>query len=293
MLAFVLACSTLGFLAHAHSAKGPRRKRSIGAALACALAAIVALPPKTMVAKLVGVLAMPTGLLWMLIGIVPFACAARRRWRWGIPTAFVWLGFTLAGNTWLGATWLGALEAPYAELDPFASEYDAVFVLGGGAAAGPSGRAQINHSGDRVVLAAQLYHAGRTPILVSSGSEVPGANAVGDLAAATAELWISLGVPPSAIRQIPGPYDTRSEVQAYADLIREESWQRVGLISSAWHLNRAQMHADIAGIAVSPLPADFRGNPTWEGIVSVPPSGLGFRLVQLAAWETLGRLTRQ
>jgi uncharacterized SAM-binding protein YcdF (DUF218 family) len=82
-------------------------------------------------------------------------------------------------------------------------------------------------------------------------------------------------------------------VLAYAEVAEARGWDHVGVVSSAWHLPRVALHADAAGLQYSPLPADFRGSSTWEGIVSVPPSGTGFRLVQLAAWETLGRLTQQ
>jgi uncharacterized SAM-binding protein YcdF (DUF218 family) len=293
MLAFVLACTALGLLAHAHEISGRRRRVSLGAAAAAALLAGIAMPPLTMVAKLIGALAMPTGLLWLVLGAVTLVSAAKRRWLWALPAAGLWLVFTLFGNTWIGAAWLGVLEAPYVELDPFEHEYDAVFVLGGGAATGSTGRAQATGAGDRVLLAAQLYHAGRTPLLVSSGSHVPGANATDNLAAATAELWRGLGIPPDAIIEVPGPYDTRTELQAYEELTDSEGWQQIGVVSSAWHLPRVAMHADAVGLQYSMLPADFRGTPRWEGIVSIPPSGAGFRLVQLAAWETLGRITRQ
>ena len=292
MLAFVLACATVLLLLRARRPDAQAR-RLVGAASLAGVAAIVALPPMPMVAKLVGLLAMPTGLLWLILLASMAALTDANRPRPAAAVFAFWLLYTCAGNTWLGSSWLGAMERDIVMTDPFAERLDAVFVLGGGASTSPSGRAQTGEAGDRVVLAARLYHAGITEALVASGSNVPGANAVDDLAAATASIWTQLGVPPSAIIQVPGPYDTRSEIAAYAELTRDRGWNRVGVVSSAWHLPRAQVHADPLGFEFTPLAADIRGNPTWEGIVSLVPSGAGFAQVSVAAWEALGRLTRQ
>jgi len=62
----------------------------------------------------------------------------------------------------------------------------------------------------------------------------------------------------------------------------------VGLLTSAWHLRRAEGLFRGAGVDVVPLAADHVGPPTWDGLYSVVPVGMGAWLQQRAAWEWLG-----
>ena len=91
-----------------------------------------------------------------------------------------------------------------------------------------------------------------------------------------------------AILTLSQPRNTREEVAAYRELVERRGWQRVGLITSGFHLRRAMRLADAAGLEVVALPAESRGPPAWEGLMSVIPSGAGFYRVHRASWEVLG-----
>jgi len=239
--------------------------------------------------KFLGRLIMPSGLLWLvLIATTVFA------WRrWSRKQACAWtlvlVAYTLIGNSWLGAAMVGALEAqiPMTHLTD-GGKFDAVFVLGGGTKPGPDGRPQLGSVGDRVALAARLYHAGRTPVLVTSGSSIAALGLAMDISEQTATIWRELGVPDTAIRQIAKPKNTSQELAAYPALIEAEGWKRVGVISSAWHLPRVLRGARRHGLELVPLPADHRGIVPGLALVWFVPQAIGFQQVQSALWELVG-----
>ena len=248
-------------------------------------------PRGPMFFKLVGLLAMPVGLIWMALAAATLEAIRRRRLRAACAATAAWVAFTAAGNGGIGRAWMAWLERGFEPVSVTSAElFDAVFVLGGGVDVDPALGPQLTHAGDRAIVGARLYHAGATPVLVASGSSPPGAAHAVDGAASTALVWAQLAVPPDAVITLTEPYNTGLELDAYASLARERGWRRVGLVTSAWHMRRALHHAERVGLPVTPLPCDFRGGPLWEGIYGLVPRGAGFDLVQMAAWETLGRI---
>ena len=168
--------------------------------------------------------------------------------------------------------------------------FETVFVLGGGTEEKPLGGPELGMAGDRVALAAQLWHAGKAQLLVASGCSRDRAGGFADLGQETRALWLSLGVPDQAIRVVQEPcWITRDEIAAYQRLQTRFGWRRMGLISSAWHLPRAMGLAGRAGLAVTPLGADWRGRRHPFQVRLLVPQPEGFLFVQWACWEYLGR----
>jgi uncharacterized SAM-binding protein YcdF (DUF218 family) len=167
---------------------------------------------------------------------------------------------------------------------------EAVIVLGGGTSSTPWGAAQAGESGDRVLLAARLYHRGQTPILVTSGSPIVGYLDGHDSVEATAEIWRDLGIPEEAIVRVPGARNTREEARVHAALIRERGWSRVGLVSSAVHFPRAMGLFNAEGVTPVPLPADFRGTHRlrFPELYDLIPAAGSLALLERAGWERLG-----
>lgn len=236
-------------------------------------------------------LVMPPGLLWAagyagLLGLL-----ARGRRRSAVVAGLLWLGYTVAGNLWVGGLALRALEAPYHADPVLAAPLDAVLLLGGGTSVRPDGAPQLAQSGDRVRVAARLQRTGQTRLLITSGTSVAGLQQAEarDLAQETRALWLEMGVPEEAIVTVPGPRNTREEIAALKALKAERGWQRVGLVTSAWHLPRAMALAEAAGLDLVPFGADFRGEAPVAGFFGLIPSANGFYRVQAAAWEYLGR----
>ncbi|MEZ4468798.1 MAG: YdcF family protein [bacterium] len=236
-------------------------------------------------------LAMPAGALWLLgyLGLVAILHAGHGRA--AVAAGALWLLYTLAGNLWLGGALLRHLEAPFTAWP--AGRFDAALVLGGGTAVRPDGDPQLGPAGDRLRVAARLYRAGQVDHLVTCGTSVAGIQQVEerDLAEETAALWAGWGVPGAAIVRVPGPRNTREEIAALRALVTAHGWQRVAVITSAWHLPRALALAEAAGLQVVPIGADFRGEAPVPGVFGLIPSANGLYRVQTAAWELLGRAT--
>ncbi len=240
--------------------------------------------------KLAGTLAMPAGLVWLTLGGLAWGLAEAGHRRWALATGACFIAYALAGNAWVGSILVRQLEAPFANVDPFRGDpLDAAVILGGGLDVTERGQITLGDAGDRVILALRLQRAGRVHTLVTTGPHfrhpVPD-----DLTVprATAMLWEELGVPSSSIVPIDGPRNTSAEITAFARLVRARGWQRVGIVTSAWHLRRAMRLAGRAGLDAQPLPADVRSQSIPVTPRYLVPQGDGFGWVNTCCWELLG-----
>jgi uncharacterized SAM-binding protein YcdF (DUF218 family) len=259
-------------------------------AMVAAVAMLVAtLPPWALLQKILGRLAMPSGLLWLAAATTAIHGLGRRR-PIGWIMALFFVGYTLAGNDPLGSTLLAALERNVAPLQLETLEpFEAVLVMGGGVDETPSGAPQLIGTGDRVRVGLWLLRAGKALRLVTTGGRVPGMKRRYPTSQLTAQIWRDLGATAEQLIELDQPYNSTQEIEAFAALVRERRWQRVGLISSAWHLPRCAVLARRHGLTVTLLPADWRGVVHWDGAYSLIPCADGFATVQMACWELLGR----
>jgi uncharacterized SAM-binding protein YcdF (DUF218 family) len=188
----------------------------------------------------------------------------------------LWIVLTLAGSETVSRRLLAGLEGEFANIDPLsvASSYapfDLVVSLGGSTRQTPARQVELTEAGDRIVVAARLYHAGQTRQLAATGE--PNAEILGPDRHPADEarvLWQGLGVPKEAIVVLNGS-TTKDEFQVIAQEAKKRGWERIGVVTSAWHMRRALRLADAAGLAVEPLPADFIGaTPQWDRIQIVP-----------------------
>ncbi len=258
--------------------------------LALLLTAAALNPGAYEMGKLAGTLAMPAGLVWLALGGLAWSLAEAGRRRWALAAAACFIAYAAAGNAWLGNALTRLLEAPYRTVDPFLGEpLDAAVVLGGGLDVTEQGQVTLGDAGDRVILALRLQRAGRVHTLVTTGPHFrhPVPHDV-TVPAATAALWRELGVPADAIVAVPGPRNTSEEIAAFARLVRERRWRRVGVVTSAWHLRRAMRLARRAGLEPAPLPADVRSQTTPFLPRYLVPQGDGFAWVNRGCWELLG-----
>ena len=240
--------------------------------------------------KALGLLAMPCGLIWLLILATLAHCLRRGQWRAAAMALVLAAFYTCAGNRYLAEALVGGLER---RVPPVALEglepFDAVWVLGGGTGQDPAGAPELASSGDRVLLAARLWHAGKARLLVASGASRDGVAGTRDLGQETRVLWRAVGIPDSAILPAPDPcWNTRDEIQACRRLQARYGWKRMALVSSAAHLPRALELARKAGLAFTPLGADRLWRPRVFQIQDLVPQGEGFETSQRACWEYLG-----
>ncbi len=209
------------------------------------------------------------------------------------PLVLLTVGYTVAGNVHVGHALMRSLESTVPNQGAIPTEaFDAVFVFGGATELDSFGRPQLACSGDRVMAAARLYHAGLTRVLVASGVSADDPSGSRDLGQEARNLWLSVGVPDTSIRVVDTPCRvTREEVAAFLALKQRNGWNRVALVSSAWHLPRILRLAGRVGLDGIPYGSDWRGRRhvfQWQDCV---PQGAGFWRVNLAVWEYVGRLS--
>lgn len=172
---------------------------------------------------------------------------------------------------------------------------DAIVVLSDGGRVVAPGPAAISESGDpdRFYGGMELFRAGKAPLLVFTGGWAPWeANAPleGEILKKYAIAW---GVPPERVITTGLVTNTADEAQAVATLLRERQTNapRVLLVTSAFHMPRAQRLFEGTGLAVTPFPVDFQVSEA--GVLSVidfVPSAGALERTQTAVREVYGRL---
>jgi uncharacterized SAM-binding protein YcdF (DUF218 family) len=250
-----------------------------------------ALITDVVVQKALGLLLLPTGLLWIAIAVLAGLLWWAKHIRFALMASAIWLLFTLAGNCWVSDALIMPLEDRIPVVDIATMEpLQAVFVLGGGTsltANGPS----LGESGDRVMLAAQIFHAGKTPLLITSGSAINELNGNRDFAQETADIWRRLKIPEANIYTfLPGLTITKQEITAYEKLVHERGWTNVGIVSSAWHLPRALRQCERLNFHPVPIGADRKGQFHSWSLYRLIPKAHNFECVNLAVWEYIGML---
>ncbi|MCX6874572.1 MAG: YdcF family protein [Verrucomicrobia bacterium] len=246
-------------------------------------------PSRLIATKIIGLLALPPGLVWLgLMALAGWPGLVRRA---RVLAALILIVYTLAGNAWVGAYLLDRLEAPYVGMPRPSGRFDAICVLGGGSSASPDGRAQLGPAGDRLIVPARLYLSGMAGHLVASGLNVTDLGGSRSLADETAGIWRDLGIPGNAITRLSEPRTTKEEIREYRKLMATRQWRRVGVCSSAWHLRRVERICRSEGVDMMPIPADFLSARLPASPMYAIPQARGFQNVQKALWEYLGAAT--
>jgi len=239
--------------------------------------------------KLLPLALLPLGfsLILLVVGLVG-------RWRWSVLTAALLLWVFSLGLVsqrlwrWLEAPWQrrAALEAPQA---------DAIVVLSGGRHPAP-GPARLSewHDPDRFLAGLDLFRAGKAPRLLFTGGASP--FSPGQLPEGKHYLQEAalLGVPLAAMASTPPVLNTADEAVAIRRLLPARQ-SRVLLVTSAFHMRRAQRLFERQGMQVLPFPVDFQARgrwagPLWRDPTQWLPSAKALDNSSSAMRELLGRL---
>lgn len=243
---------------------------------------------------------MPSGLVWLMlmaltIQLWPFRKKSERP-AGGLSALLCFVAYSLGGSGYVSEALAVALERPFVTVNPLnepGTEY--VIVLGGGGSLGANGRLQGNMSGDRMILAAQLYHQYPSTKFICTGQRIASMNSTGvDPADTSRDILVRLGVPEESIELIGGK-NTSEEMLNLGKRFRN-SGSSIGLLTSAWHLPRATRLAQRNGLKTVPLPSDFRSSPPeqtptfGQRIEALIPNGAAFGSTWSFAKECLGML---
>lgn len=246
----------------------------------------------TMLEKMLTDLAMPTGLVWLTLLVMTYFCLLTRQ-AWPALVGFAcWLVLTIAGNSFVSNWLISTLERPYQDTQVLEMEpVDTIVVLGGGTSSRLTGGSQLAASGDRVATAARLFHAGKAKNLICTGSAPFQVSELDlDPRQEAAEILIGLGVPPANVVQMKGN-NTSEEMQNLKTWIESNPNQgRIGILTSAWHLNRVMRLAESYNLKPVPIPSDFRTQPYGPSPNLLIPSSDRIQLTRLAVKEYLAGL---
>ncbi|WP_339887280.1 MULTISPECIES: YdcF family protein [Rhodopirellula] len=260
----------------------------------------------------------PVGLVWL--GMLALTVFAVRQWRRGTQSAAKALGWFACFILWwiVGngdfANWMsGRVESPLqTEPSPALEQrdldrpFDAVVVLGGGSSAIAPGFYELGRDGERVISAAQAYHAGATRKIIVTGSSTDGYEPPWKQ---STQLLMSLGVPEDVIVRIEG-VNTQAEMRSLKQLMDSPSSEmnelrqgngdspeelKVGLITSAFHMPRAMRLAKASSLELIPLPCAFRASSNerpWIASSLVPGAG-NLETVAKMIKETIAKMAGQ
>ncbi len=244
---------------------------------------------KPLADKTLTTLVMPIGLFWVVLTgrVVQLLCTPRSAGWFSL--LLVWILLMSLGTRPLPRLITRGIESSVSAYNPARDEpFDVVVVLGGGTSEG-HWRSQASGVGDRLVMAAELYHAGLTKKLITTGETTKGVSDLApDPSEQTFKIWTRLKVAPADIRQI-GGHNTYEEMQNLKRLWPELAGKRVGLLTSALHLPRAVRLAKAQGLEMTPIAADVRtAIDDWGLLNFIPSAGnfcdLGSAQHEIMAW---------
>ena len=218
-----------------------------------------------LLSKLLPLAVLPLGLslILLVVGLIG-------RWRWPVIASLLlmWvfsLGLVSQGLwRWLEAPWQrrAATAAPRA---------DAIVVLSGGRHPAP-GAARVSewHDPDRFLAGLDLYRAGKAPRLLFTGGASPFRPGQPPEGQRYLQEARQLGIPAAAMASTPPVVNTAEEAAAIRQLLPARA--RILLVTSAFHMRRAQRLFERQGLNVLPFPVDFQARGRWAGPLWRDPS---------------------
>jgi len=252
-----------------------------------------------MVEKLVTEMAMPVGLLWLLLIALTYGMLVSRQRFMALLTIACLLLLTAFGNQYVANALMQSLEQPYLDQAPVQpGDVDTIVLLGGGTVTNLRGRSQLSGHGDRVAAAARFYHAagakGMTPQIICTGVQVYRSDKADlDPKDESKNCLVALGVAEKDISTLSGA-NTYQEMQFLKEWIDgQTSAPRLGILTSAWHLPRAVRLAEARGIKAIPIPGDFQSRSLTPSVGMVVPSAVNLEISTLAVKEYLARLVKR
>ncbi len=201
----------------------------------------------------------PVALFWFLLVLLGLVFLFKRRRLCGLVLLTLCAAWWFLEVTALPGRLLAGLERPYLGTGhPPAA--DAIIVLGGGAAASSNDFAGLDFgvAADRVLTGMELgrRRLGKVLVLGGSATREPEIAPEPRLMRRWIESWDVSRLPVMDL----GPCrNTSDEAKRAAELARENGWKQVLLVTSAWHLKRAEGAFRRAGLDVIPVGCDFMG----------------------------------
>lgn len=194
----------------------------------------------------------------------------RRRLSGSLLTWSGVLGLLLLAVPAVGESLVLLLERDLPLTSPTDRPPKAIVILGGEGARGASPQLAIANLGpytlERVRAAAELYRHAHLPILTSGGSarsdEPPLADVMADSLTHDFQVPVRWSEPVSR--------DTWENARLSAGILRAQGISSVYVVTHGWHMRRAIIAFEQAGIAVTAVPVRLDAPPKWEAWDLVP-----------------------
>jgi uncharacterized SAM-binding protein YcdF (DUF218 family) len=234
----------------------------------------------------------PLGLTFVFLVLAAVVLLLKGRRKTALLPALLVLLLYVVGATPLPVRLLASLERPYAAVAVEGlPEADAVVMLGGLLTSSTNDLfgADYGPAVDRAIAAAELIRQDKAKDLVLGG----GVKRDGPPGAVESDYllpWLNAWkLTPRRVHQLRNCFNTHDEALAYKQLADERKWERVILVTSAFHMRRAEATFRAAGLDVICFPADFNGlaglpNAEW----SVLPGVGGLQTFDVWLHEVVG-----
>lgn len=195
----------------------------------------------------------------LLLGILSLCLSLLRCRRAGLITLALAVGWLYLCSTALVADGLMAsLERNYPPRALSATpEADAIVLLGG-ATRGDTHMGTLgdmNQQADRLVHAVALYKAGRAPLVLLSGGGQPGERPEAEL---MRDILLVMGIPDGALLLERVSRNTHDNAVNSARLLEARGMRTILLVTSAFHMRRAEALFAAQGLQVIPAPTDYQ-----------------------------------
>ncbi|MDI9401062.1 MAG: YdcF family protein [Limisphaerales bacterium] len=201
------------------------------------------------------------GFLWFLLILVGvYLLSSKKNRKLGFFCLSLSLFMTLTGAYPLPAILLGSLEKPYqnVRLEEL-PRCDVVLLLGGGQSYSEHlpFHVELNEAGDRVIGAFEAMRQQKADTLVTSSGYF---HRNGEKIAHSYSLtnWIAgWNLFEEQVISLGPRKNTWDEAITFKKLAQEHGWQKIMLVTSAFHMRRSVVTFEKMGFEVVPYPVDF------------------------------------
>jgi uncharacterized SAM-binding protein YcdF (DUF218 family) len=147
---------------------------------------------------------------------------------------------------------------------------------------------RFDDAADRLWEAARLYDGDCAPLVfVAAGGDVEPPRMTKE-SVAMLEFLRDYGIPESALRAEDRSRNTAGNAREAWAVLSARGVRRIHLVTSAWHMRRAEREFERVGFQVLPAPADFRSFGLVPGVRAWLPDAEALALSHIVVKEWLG-----
>ncbi len=202
---------------------------------------------------------LPPGIFFVCFFVLAGWCWRHRQRQTAAILAGLTLVFYLLSTGIVAERLLGSLESVYEP--PADPRGDVIIMLGGGAMPDvpdvDGTGALCSSPANRLLTAVRLQRKLQVPILVSGGQVYEDSGREAEIAK---RMLLSLGVAEKDILVENRSVNTGQNARFSAEILRERGLSQPILVTSAFHMKRAVLNFEKAGVEVTPYPADYMVN---------------------------------